>query len=431
MSASQVDLVPRWQYLQQINASRPERIKPWHEARYGMFVHLGLYSVVGRHEWLETIECWPHEEYLRLTEKFQPEPGCARKWAKLAKRAGMKYMVFTAAHRDGYCLWDTQQTDFNSVKTGPKRDLVAEYVEACRAEGLMVGIYCNLTARANPDCGRAPYDPDARHRYITARREGVRELMSNYGPIDILWYDGGKTLDGPQSWGSDAMNQMVRSLQPNIVINNRSKLPEDFDTPEGRVAPSKGEHGRLWEACMTFNDASWGHMIGAEVDAWRPRDILKMLAKASAHQGNLLLNIGPLADGSVLPEYVASLESVGRWLETHGEATYGSLDSFPGFPTYVGHCSHKGSAVYFWRHIWAGTEQGLGGFETPLKAVTCLTTGEPVAFEQEGYRILLKNLPERCPDKEAGVAVYKLAFESEPVFKWLPTTPSAVANWEF
>ena len=423
------ELIPRWEYTEQVNASRPERIKPWHEARFGMFVHLGPYSVVGRHEWLLRTECWPHDEYRSLANHYHPALGAPREWAKLAKRSGMKYMVFTARHGDGYCNWDTKQSEFNSVRTGPKRDLVAECVEACRSEGLLVGLYFSQSDCLHPDGGRAPYDPEARQRYLQYNRSCLRELLTNYGTIDILWFDEGHMLKTAEGWESLATNQMVRSLQPNIVINNRSKLPEDYDTPEGSVTPAKMEHGRLWEACMTFNGSSWGHMIGAEIDAWRPRDIVKMLATASSQRGNLVLNIGPKADGSVSPEYVESLESVGRWLATHGEATYGTLDSFGGFPTYCGQVSRKGNFIYFWRTTWAGTEQGLGGYETKLNKVTCLTTGEPVEFDQEGYRIMLRNLPEQCPAPETQVVIYKLEFEDEPVFKWLPTTPSVVANW--
>ncbi len=422
-------LIPRWQYHEQTAATRAERLRPWHEARFGMFIHLGPYSVVGRHEWLPLIECWPHDEYRALADRYHPAPGSPREWARLARRAGMKYMVFTARHGDGYCNWDTETTAFNSLQNGPKRDLVAEYVEACRAEGLLVGIYFCQTDNLHPDSGAAPYDPGARQRYNDYNRRQVQELMSRYGRIDILWFDGGTMLKNPEGWESDAMVQMVRSLQPQIVVNNRSKLPEDYDTPEGEITPAKMENDRRWEACMTFNGSSWGDMIGAEIDAWRPRDIVKMLAKASSAQGNLLLNVGPRADGSIAPEYIASLEGVGSWLAKHGEATYGTLDSFGGFPSYCGNVTRKGKVIYFWRHTWAGTEQGLGGYETKLERVTCLTTGEPVRFDQDGYRILLRDLPAQCPEPETQVVVYRLDFVGDPVFKWLPTTPSVVANW--
>lgn len=434
-------LIPRWQYEQQTAATRAGRMRWWKDDRFGMFVHLGLYSVLGRHESAVATECIPWSEYEQLVDGFRPQPGCAREWARLAKRAGMKYMVFTTKHSEGYCLWDTGQTPFNSVVSGPRRDLVAEYVDACRAEGLKVGFYYPLEDLRHPDCGRMAYDPEARHRFLAFNRDSLRELMTNYGRIDILWYDSANVLKTALAWGGDAQDQMIRELQPHILINDRlqphphrdpvsgGSLVEDFSTPEGHITAVPSVRDRGWEACMTFNDVSWGYMTGAEVDAWRGRDIVKMLGKACAGQGNLILNIGPLADGSVPPDAVQPLEAVGRWLARHGEAVYGQIDTNAGFPSYCGVVSRKANIVYFWRQIWSGTEQGLGGFETELKSVTCLTTGAPVRFAQEGYRIRLLDLPVKCPDPDVGIAVYKLEFASEPVFKWLPTTPAVVAGW--
>jgi len=424
-----IELLPRWRYEAALAANRPRRISWWRQARFGMFVHYGLYALLGRHEWVMGTECIPKATYEKLADEFAPEPGAPRRWAKLAKAAGMKYMVLTTKHLEGFCLWETKQTDFNAAQRGPRRDLVAEYVEACRAEGLRVGLYYSLMDWHHPDGGACLYDPAARRRFLDFTRGCLRELMTGYGNIDLLWYDGSRPMTTAEGWESDAMNQMVRHFQPEILINNRSRHPEDFATPEGKIEPSAGEDGRGWEACMTFNGASWGYMQGAEVDAWRCRDIVKMLAECAGGQGNLLLNIGPRPDGSVPPEAVAPLEATGRWLQQHGEAVYGELDPGGAFPTYCGRVSRKGRRVYFLRQTWSGTEQGLGGYETPLEQVTCLSTGEPVAFTQEGYRIVLHELPETCPDPEAGVAVYALDFAEEPVFKWLPTTPAFTARW--
>jgi alpha-L-fucosidase len=426
-TAPSEDLPPlqsRRQYQQEIRASRAERMRWWREARFGMFVHFGLYALLGRHEWALATECIPLEEYETLADRFRPEPGAPRAWARLAKAAGMKYIVLTTKHHEGYCLWETAQTDFNAVARGPGRDLVAEYVEAARAEGLRVGFYYSLMDWHHPDGGRCLVDPAARRRFLEFTRGCVRELMSNYGRIDILWYDGARPLLNAEGWESDALNQMVRSLQPGILINNRARLPEDFATPEGEVRAETDEEGRGWEACMTFNSAAWGYMPGAAQDAWSGRQIVRMLAGGARDGGNLLLNIGPAPDGSIPPEAAEPLQAVGRWLARHGEAVYGALDAGEAFPTYCGPVSRRGRTVYFWRQYWNGTEQGLGGYETPLERVTCLTTGEPVDFVQEGYRILLQNLPESCPDPDVGIAVYKLEFAGEPVFRWLPTTPA-------
>ena len=157
----------------------------WRAARYGMFVHWGLYSLLGRHEWARAYECIPQAEYDRLAERFRPKPQAARAWARLAREAGMKYMVLTTKHHEGFCLWDTRQTEFNA-KRACGRDLVAEYVTACRAEGLRVGFYYSLMDWHHPDGGRAAEDPAARRRFLDFTQGCVRELMTNYGKIDIL-----------------------------------------------------------------------------------------------------------------------------------------------------------------------------------------------------------------------------------------------------
>jgi alpha-L-fucosidase len=433
------NLIPRWEYEQRNAADRGERMQWWKQARFGIFVHLGLYSVLGRHESALMTECIPQQEYDQLIDGFRPVPGCAAEWARLAKRAGAKYMVFTTKHSEGYCLWDTAQTDYNSVKTGPRRDLVREYVEACRAEGLKVGLYYPFEDCHHPDYARIAYDPESRRRFIDFNSNSLRELMTNYGRIDILWYDSADILKNALAWEADAQNQMVRALQPHILINDRSQIKrlrdpkmsdnliEDFTTPEGHLTAAPTVRGRGWEAAMTFNSVSWGYMHGAEVDSWRARDIVKMLGRVGADGGNLILNIGPLPDGSVPTDALEPLEATGRWLELHQEAIYGDLVKSGAFPSYCGVVTQKGKDIYFWRFIWAGTEQGLGGYKTKLNAVTCLTTGESVRFRQDGYRIQLLDLPWQCPDALAGIAVYKLEFEEVPEFHWLPTSPGIVA----
>ncbi|MCK4282904.1 MAG: alpha-L-fucosidase, partial [Candidatus Brocadiae bacterium] len=163
---------------------RRRRMKWWHEARFGMFVHYGLYALQGRGECAMYWEKIPVKEYEKLARRFKTRPGATREWASLAKKAGMKYMVLTAKHDDGYCLWDTEQREFNSVRSGPKRDLVREYVEACREFGLRVGIYFNLNDWRHPDCVRALKNLRARRRYLDFVQGCVRELMTNYGKID-------------------------------------------------------------------------------------------------------------------------------------------------------------------------------------------------------------------------------------------------------
>lgn len=408
-----MELQPRQTYERQVAGTRAERMQWWNEARYGMFVHWGLYALLGRNEWVRAIECIPQDEYDQLTGQFRPKPAPAREWAQLAAEAGMKYMVMTTKHHEGYCLWDTKQTDYNAVKQGPGRDLVAEYVDACREFGLKIGFYYSLMDWHHPAGGRGAFDPRARGSLLDFTHGCVRELMSNYGKIDILWYDVALPFESHEGWDSLEMNQMVRELQPHILINNRSRLAEDFSTPEGRVHAA--EEGRGWEACMTFNERSWGYMPSADVDSWTARDILRMLNTASAGGGNLLLNIGPAPDGSVPEAAIEPLRSVGKWLEANGEAVYGRLDR-AGIrrASACGAFSRRGTRCYFWVHCWPGSQFALGGFLTRLERAWMLASGEPVEFEQKGHRIVLKGLPEKSPDRNAGVTVIALEFAEPP-----------------
>jgi alpha-L-fucosidase len=212
-------------------------------------------------------------------------------------------------------------------------------------------------------------------------------------------------------WESTKMNAMVRELQPDIIINNRSQLDEDFGTPEEEVRAS--EEGRNWEACMTFN-GSWGYMPSA-VD-WHPvRAVLGMLRTATAGQGNLLLNIGPAPDGSVPPEAYERLEPLGAWLEQNGEAIYGTVSNanhFEWMPT--GQWTQKGNTAYYWCNRWVGKQLVIGGLRSKLVKASILASGEKVKFSQSEDQLILKGLPKKNPDKYAGVTVLKLEFESAP-----------------
>ena len=225
--------------------NRDARMLWWRDATFGMFIHWGLYSIPGRGEWVMNRENIPVTEYEKLAWQFNPRHFDPRAWARLAKDAGMKYMVLTTKHHEGFCLWDSKLTDFTSVRTAARRDLVREFAEACRAEGLKVGFYFSLMDWHHPDGdGRGIEDAAARERFIAFVHGQVRELMSHYGRVDILWYDVPWPYDAA-GWQSEKLNAMVRELQPHILINNRSGLPEDFGTPEQQVKPESAD--RDWE----------------------------------------------------------------------------------------------------------------------------------------------------------------------------------------
>src|SRR5580704_7629065 len=200
------------------DADRARRMKWWHQAKFGMFIHWGLYSVIGRHEWVMENEGIPVVEYAPNAKIFKPKPLPAREWAKIARESGMRYMVMTTKHHEGFCHFDTKTTDYCSPKQGPGRDLVHEYVEAARAEGMHVGFYYSLMDWHHPDGARCETDPDARKRFVEYIHTHIRELLTNYGKIDVLWYDVDWPLDAA-GWESERMNKMVFELQPDIIVN--------------------------------------------------------------------------------------------------------------------------------------------------------------------------------------------------------------------
>ena len=395
--------------------SRDRRMAWWHEARFGMFVHWGLYTQLGRHEWVMNRERIPVAEYEKLAATWKPKDRPMREWARLAVDAGMKYMVMTTKHHEGFCLWDTEQTGYNAVECGPGRDLVREYVDACREAGLRVGFYYSLMDWHHPDGARCAKDEKARRRFLDFTQGCVRELMTNYGPIDILWYDVSWPLSSPRLWESAKMNAMVRRLQPQIIINNRSQLPEDFGTPEERITAE--DPGRAWEACMTFN-GSWGWFPTAPDSDWHSsRAVLGMVQNVAATGGNLLLNIGPAPDGSVPPQAYDRLLPVGRWLARYGEAVYGRLDRVDEhMEMWLNHGSWTvhGPVAYYWTGRWVGSEIVIGGLKTRVKRISILGTRAEVSFEQSPNRLVIRGLPAACPDDILGYAVLKLEFTGRP-----------------
>ena len=410
------NLLSKSEYEEKIAESRSQRMDWWREARFGMFIHFGLYSQVGRNEWVMSLENYPISEYEKLADTFNPKPGAPREWAALAKKAGMKYMVLTTRHHEGFSLWDSKANPYNSVNYGPKRDIVREFVDACHEFGLKIGFYSSLMDWHHPDSWRCAFDTQARLRFNAYIKELNRELLTKYGKIDILWYDVSRPMEHWEGWDSLELNQMVRELQPEIIINNRSRMNEDFGTPEEHLTAMDYD----WEACMTFNGISWGYVdsVQASPYSYNAQRIIKMLNTVTTGGGNLLLNVGPMPDGSLPSEVLYPLTTVGNWLEQNGKAVYGKKDKCR-YSNSSGVCgaSSSGNYVYLWNWIWPqGGEMTLGGFMTPLKSIKLVKDGTPIDFEQKGHRIMLKNLPKASPDATAGIAVLELEFSETPVF---------------
>ena len=387
-------------------ADRARRMKWWHEAKFGMFIHWGLYSLLARHEWVMEMEGIPVKEYEQLAKRFTPKPNAARDWAKLARRAGQKYMVMTTKHHEGFCLFNSKYTDYCAPKQACGRDLVKEYVEAARAEGLRVGFYHSLMDWHHPDGARCAGDEAARKRFVEYIHGQIRELLTNYGKIDILWYDVAWPLDA-KGWESERMNEMVFQLQPDIIVNNRNRLDGDFSTPEQRIQAEK--EGRAWEACMTMN-GSWGYHQAD--DDWKtPKTVVRNLVTCARGGGNYLLNIGPRGDGSIPEESVRILSAVGRWMDKNGQTIYGADPCSVGRSNYASF-TRKGNTLYVHVHFWPGDTVTIGGLRTKVRSARLLASGKQVDFQQDEFRVRFTGLPQKPPDDP--VTVIEAQCDSEP-----------------
>ena len=404
----------RREYEAEISRTRDRRMKWWRDARYGMFIHYGIYSVYGKHEWAMAEENWDPEEYAKYVEGFLPKEGCCREWAKMAKEAGMKYMVLTTRHHEGFSLWDSKVNSFNSVNYGPHRDIVREFVDACREYGLKIGFYSTVMEWRHPDSSRCIYESAARRRYQDYLLKLNEELLTNYGKIDILWYDVPEPMESQEGWNSLEMNQRLRELQPDIIINNRSYLPEDFQTPEGKILPAD----RDWESCMTFNGLSWGYVDSDRVRGYNhtPHQIARMLYLVTKEAGNLLLNVSPRPDGSIPDDVKEPLLKIGKWIERNQGFLYGRKEAKQiNYHTTTGMCFEYGeNKAYAWNFIWPWDNTiYISGIQTKLTRAYFVATGTEIEFEQDEYRIKLKDLPSDEEDPILGLTIIGLEFDGK------------------
>lgn len=358
---------------ERLTAETPEersaRMEWWTDARFGMFIHFGLYSVaagVGEHgstdlgEWIKSRQHYTNEEYDgKFLPRFNPDLFDAREWARTARRAGMKYVVLTAKHHEGFCLWDTKTTDYKITKTAFGRDIVREYVEALRAEGLRVGLYFSIIDWHHPDFTidqTHPLRPSDKREWTAERAaelnkgrdmgryraymfEQARELLTEYGTIDIFWFDYTARNDENPAWGKtyrdwDAVEllKMARRLQPGVIIDNRLDLMDtedgwDFLTPEQCKAGSWPTHrGKRapWETCQTFS-GSWGYC--RDQDNWKSvPQLLALLSETVSKGGNLIMNVGPTARGTFDARALERLDGFSRWMRLNSRSIYGCTE---------------------------------------------------------------------------------------------------------
>lgn len=385
---------------------QPGKIQWWQEARFGMFIHWGVYSMEGRGEWIMYQEHIPYPEYRNMATKFNPKSYDPAKWVELAKAAGMKYVVLTTRHHDGYALFDSKVSDFTTVKVGPGKDLVAEFADACHRLGMRMGFYYSLTDWHFPGILPQGYPRSAQilQPMVAQAHEQVRELLSNYGKVDILWFDG-MTPGDTTIWRSRELINMARRLQPDILINDRAGTAWDFLTPENVVTA----HSQPWESCYTMN-RTWGF---APLDLnYKPvNELIRLLASCAAQGGNFLLNVSPDGDGNIPRPQVESLRKIGQWMKLNGESIYRAGPSPVGAPN-LGFQAMVGDKVYLFVQRWPGSVLPFAWCGSKVSGARLLSTGQQLQIEQVEDRIWLKGLPPKAPDPYLNVV--ELTFDGKP-----------------
>ncbi|MEV0998695.1 alpha-L-fucosidase [Nonomuraea sp. NPDC050202] len=374
------------------------------EARFGLFIHWGIYAAAARHEWVRSYERLTEEQYRRYFDHFDPDLYDPAAWADEAVNAGMKYAVVTSKHHDGFCLWDSDLTGYKA-----RRDLLAPMLDAFRERGLRTGLYYSLLDWHHPDFPNDLYHPqrdedlgDRDIRKYTDYMHGqVRELLTRYGDIDTMWFDfsyegRGFGAKGPQEWRSEELERLVRELRPGILINNRLGLGTgDFTTPE-QVMPPGGVPGHTpWESCQTLN-GSWGYH--RDNQDWKPVDLLvKMLVDTVSKGGNMLLNVGPNARGEFEPRAVERLRGIGQWMRLHARSIHGAgASAFE--PPQDCRYTQRGDRLYLHLLSWPMKYVHLAGLGDRVRYAQFLHDASEVPLvtidPKEPFHHYLRGLPE-------------------------------------
>lgn len=398
-------------------------VKKWQDDRFGMFIHWGPVSITGKEiSWSRgKTNGTPVKVYDALYKQFNPEKFNADEWVAAAKAAGMKYIVLTAKHHDGFCLWDTKLTDYNIMNSPFKRDVVKELSEACKKQGIRFGCYYSVPDTHNPDYPydltgrghpkREKYDLDAYNRFLMAQ---TSELIRNYGPLLTVWYDTdgtvGETYD--KNRGQQVINN-ARGIQPDILLNNRTGAPGDYSTPEQKIGGF--DMKRPWESCMTIsshNHWAWG----GDKDGVKPFDqVITMLVECAGGDGNMLLNVGPRPDGLIDPAQVAALKDVGDWLKTYGESIYGTRGG-PYMPTPRYAATRKGNVLYLHILKWDGDTARLPPLGTEIVSSSLLTGGKVAAVNSaSGLTVTVSPTDQKFPDTVVKLELKSDAMALEPI----------------
>jgi len=411
------------------------RMEWWRDGRFGLFIHWGLYSIpagewkgsTNHAEWIRTTAQIPIAEYDKFVTQFNPVKFDPAAWVRMAKEAGMKYVVITSKHHDGFCLFDSKQTDFDIMNTPFQRDILKELAEACRKEGLKICWYHSIMDWHHPDyLPRREWEKDRPaeganfDRYVRHLKSQIKELLTNYGDISVLWFDGEWESTWNTTYGKELYNY-VRSLQPSIIVNNRvgagrsgmqgmtkdGEFAGDFGTPEQEI-PATGMPGLDWETCMTMNN-NWG--FNSRDNNWKSsKDLIQKLADIASKGGNFLLNVGPTAEGVFPQPSIDRLRDIGVWMKENGEAIYGT-EASPFKSLSWGRCTQKsvdgGTRLYL--HVFDWPPDGKliipGIFNQPRQSYLLADKKKTSLKVDRREDALVIDLPRTKPDSSNSIVV--------------------------
>jgi len=421
------------------DAQREETRRWFREAKFGMFIHWGVYALLGKGEWIRTVGKIPQDEYAKLPPQFNPTEFRPDEWADLAERAGMKYMVMTTKHHDGFCMFDAHNTEWKVTNTPYGKDVLAMLGEAFAKKGITVGHYYSIMDWYHDDyLPRLEWEKDVRPAaghdvmdYIAYMREHIEQLMTEYRPAPfVLWYDGG-WINKPEELGAVETNARARELKPGLLINDRHFTKEDLITPEQRIPPTgiRDENGdpALWEACITMTSHWWGY--DANETVYKTEEFLiRMLVDIVSKGGNLLLNIGPKADGTIQQEFMDRLNAIGEWMDDYGDAIYGTTASPFNLLPFYGRATTKGDQLYVHVFEWPGDRTiRLPNLRNEIRQASLMPGKQPLAATRDGSDWVI-TLPEAAPHAAASVLCVEL--DGPPQVVPLKLTPTARGTLE-